>query len=51
MSAQAQAQEGTRRGRATAMRLVAAVHALRLSGTEECPFDFATGGDSADSEL
>ena len=45
------AQEGTRRGRAAAMRVVAAVHALRLCGTEKCPFDFATDGDSAaDSE-
>ena len=36
--------EGTRRGRAAAMRAVAAVHALRLCGTtEKCPFDFATG--------
>ena len=43
------AQEGTRRGRAAAMRVVAAVHALRLRGTEKCPFDFATDGDSADS--
>ena len=41
---------GTRRGRAAAMRVVAAVHALRLCGTEKCPFDFATDGDSADSE-
>ena len=33
------------------MRDVAAVRApLRLRGTEKCPFDFATGGDSADSE-
>ena len=32
------------------MRVVAAVNALRLSGTEKCPFDFATDGDSADSE-
>ena len=32
------------------MRVVAAVHALRLCGTEKCPFDFATDGDSADSE-
>ena len=32
------------------MREVAAVNALRLCGTEKCPFDFATGGDSADSE-
>ena len=34
------------------MRVVAAVHALRLYGTttEKCPFDFATDGDSADSE-
>ena len=32
------------------MRVVAAVHALRLRGTEKCPFDFATDGDSADSE-
>ena len=32
------------------MRVVAAVHALRLCGTEKCPFDFATAGDSADSE-
>ena len=33
------------------MRVVAAVHALQLCGTDEkCPFDFATDGDSADSE-
>ena len=32
------------------MRVVASVHALRLRGTEKCPFDFATDGDSADSE-
>ena len=32
------------------MRAVAAVHALRLRGTEKFPFDFATDGDSADSE-
>ena len=32
------------------MRLVVAVHALRLCGTEKFPFDFATDGDSADSE-
>ena len=32
------------------MRVVAAVYALRLCGTEKCPFDFATDGDSADSE-
>ena len=32
------------------MRSVAAAHALRLCGTEKCPFDFATDGDSADSE-
>ena len=32
------------------MRLVAAVPALRLCGTEKCPFDFASDGDSADSE-
>ena len=32
------------------MRVVAAVHALWLCGTEKCPFDFATDGDSADSE-
>ena len=44
------AQEGTRRGRAAAMRVVAAVHALWLCGTEKCPFDFATDGDSANSE-
>ena len=44
------AQEGTWRGWAAAMRVVAAVHALRLCGTEKCPFDFATDGDSADSE-
>ena len=31
-------------------RVVAAVHALRLCGTENCSFDFATDGDSADSE-
>ena len=43
-------QEGTRRGRAAAMRVVAAVRALRLCGTEKFPFDFATDGDSADSE-
>ena len=32
------------------MRVVAAVRALWLCGTEKCPFDFATDGDSADSE-
>ena len=32
------------------MRVVAAVNALWLCGTEKCPFDFATDGDSADSE-
>ena len=32
------------------MRVVAAVHALRLYGTEKCPFDFAIDGDSADYE-
>ena len=32
------------------MRVVAAVHALWLCGTEKCPFDFATDSDSADSE-
>ena len=32
------------------MRVVTAVHALRLCGTGKCPFDFATDGDSADSE-
>ena len=32
------------------MRVMAAVHALWLCGTEKCPFDFATDGDSADSE-
>ena len=32
------------------MRVVAAVHALRLRGTEKCPFDFAADGDSADSD-
>ena len=32
------------------MRVVAAVHALWLCGTEKCPFDFATDGGSADSE-
>ena len=32
------------------MRVVAAVHALRLRGAEKCTFDFATDGDSADSE-
>ena len=32
------------------MRVVAAVHALWLCGTEKCPFDFATDGDSAGSE-
>ena len=30
------------------MDVVAAVHALRLCGTEKCPFDFATDGDSAE---
>ena len=44
------AQEGTRRGRAAAIRVVAAVHALRLRGTEKCLFDFATDGDLAGSE-
>ena len=32
------------------MRVVAAVHAFWLCGTEKCPFDFATDGDSANSE-
>ena len=32
------------------MRVVAAVHALWLCDIEKCPFDFATDGDSADSE-
>ena len=32
------------------MRVVAAVYALQLPGTEKCPFDFATDGDSADSK-
>ena len=32
------------------MHVVAAVHALRLRGTEKCPCDFATDGDSAGSE-
>ena len=32
------------------MHVVAAVHALWLCGTEKCPFDFATDGDSANSE-
>ena len=32
------------------MRVMAAVHALRLCGTEKCQFDFATDGDSANSE-
>ena len=32
------------------MCVVAAVRALRLRGTEKCPFDFATDGDSAGSE-
>ena len=32
------------------MRVVAAVNALRLRGTEKCPFDFATDGVSADSK-
>ena len=45
------AQEETRRGRAAAVRVVAAVHALLLCGTEKCPFDFATDGDSADYEI
>ena len=44
------AQEEKRRGRAAATRVVAAVRALWLCGTEKCPFDFATDGDSADSE-
>ena len=44
------AQEGTRRKKAAAMCVVAAMHALRLCGTEKCPFDFAKGGDSAVSE-
>jgi len=30
--------------------MVAAMHALRLCGTEKCPFGFATDDDSADSE-
>ena len=32
------------------MRVVAAVHALWLCGTEKCPFDFAADGDSVNSE-
>ena len=32
------------------MRVVEAVNALWLCGTEKCPFDFATDGDSAGSE-
>ena len=32
------------------MRVVAAVRSLWLCGTEKCPFDYATDGDSADSE-
>ena len=32
------------------MPVVAAAHALWLCGTEKFPFDFATDGDSADSE-
>ena len=32
------------------MRVVTAVHALWLCGTEKCPFDFATDGDSANTE-
>ena len=32
------------------MRVVATVRALWLCGTEMCPFDFVTDGDSADSE-
>ena len=32
------------------MRVVAALNALWLCGTEKCPFDYATDGDSADSE-
>ena len=32
------------------MRVVAAVDALRLCGAGKCPFDFATDGDSADSD-
>ena len=32
------------------MRVAAAVHSLRLCGTEKCPFDFAADCDSADSE-
>ena len=44
------AQEGTRRKKAAAMCVVAAMHALRLRGTEKCQFDFAKGGDSAVSE-
>ena len=43
------AQEEKRRGRAAATRVVAAVRALWLCGTEKCTFDFATDTDSADS--
>ena len=32
------------------MRVAAAVRALWLCGTEKCPFDFATDGDSAGYE-
>ena len=32
------------------MHVVAAVHALWLCGTEKDPFEFATDGDSANSE-
>ena len=32
------------------MPVVEAVRALWLCGTEKCPFDFATDGDSANSE-
>ena len=32
------------------MRVVAEVNALRLCGTEKCPFDFATDGESTDSQ-
>ena len=41
---------GNARGRAAAMRVVAALRALLLCGAEKCPFDFATDGDSAGSE-
>ena len=42
--------EGARRGRAGAMRVVAAVRILWMCGTKKCPCEFATEGASMGSE-